>query len=800
MTSEIEIEAADVADLPAAELPLMTQGQWAAAVVLLLVATVCVFFPLVRRPAEMLVGVQNGGNNDATAYFAAARGMTATVSDRDGQWPWWNPNLLCGAPVLGNPQSALFYPPNWVFIVWRSPAAVGWMMVFHHLLAGWGTFLLCRKYEFAWLPAVVGAVCFIGAPYFVAHTGEGHFNQTCAVAWLPWAFLAYERFRAGLRGGVALVALTLALSLLCGHAQETYFTGLILSSFVLVDCVGLVRRKETRLAWRRLGMWCGVAAASIGLAAYELLPIWNYSRLSVRSAGMTMEKASEVSLGFSHLWQLVNPAVHGGDGGGRFYWETLCHFGMVPLLLAMAAVVLAWKQYPTRRMAAVWLVTLLFAFGTTLPVFPLLYRLVPGLSLFRLPSRSLFFSSFAVAVLAAGGTNAIWNLRLVASKRVNVVRVACFAGIAISAVLILLQLSGVLPTTVADSWRGALGGNVSRWGLALTGSVLLLIAVRRADYRRVIVGCLLLTCLLDVTSYSLKILRVRSVTLLAKQNPIGEYLVQQAGLFRVMAVQDHWSDYAAIQQGVPKVQGYEPVPLATYATAFDALTPGQDPMNVLVGFVRFDPRTLDREMLDLMGVKYLVAATSREVQLDGWKRVKSVAVPSARDSKRKYVLSLYANPDVMPRAFVVGQARELDPSGRGGVQTLQELDPRKEVLLERDVLRDVPRAEFAPAEIVKYTANEVSVEVTNAKAGYLFLSDVWYPGWSAEVDGEPAEVLRANLAFRAVALTPGTHRVTFRYQPRGMLLGLMIALLTAGLLVAGVMPSASQAASNEGDG
>jgi hypothetical protein len=121
---------------------------------------------------------------------------------------------------------------------------------------------------------------------------------------------------------------------------------------------------------------------------------------------------------------------------------------------------------------------------------------------------------------------------------------------------------------------------------------------------------------------------------------------------------------------------------------------------------------------------------------------------------------------------------------------LRKIDPRNEILLEEDVLPDGPRAAFRPADIVEYTANRVCIEVETSRPGYLFLSDVWYPGWSADIDGEPVAVLRANLAFRAVPLPPGRHRVTFRYQPPGLALGSLIALLTAGVLIAGLLPSA----------
>ena len=68
--------------------------------------------------------------------------------------------------------------------------------------------------------------------------------------------------------------------------------------------------------------------------------------------------------------------------------------------------------------------------------------------------------------------------------------------------------------------------------------------------------------------------------------------------------------------------------------------------------------------------------------------------------------------------------------------------------------------------------------------GFLFLSDVYYPGWNAYVDEEPAHIYQANYLFRAVELTKGNHKVEFRYEPQSLKIGLGISLLTVIFLAA----------------
>ncbi|MBE9471546.1 MAG: YfhO family protein [Chloroflexi bacterium] len=70
--------------------------------------------------------------------------------------------------------------------------------------------------------------------------------------------------------------------------------------------------------------------------------------------------------------------------------------------------------------------------------------------------------------------------------------------------------------------------------------------------------------------------------------------------------------------------------------------------------------------------------------------------------------------------------------------------------------------------------------------GYLVLTDTWYPGWQATVDGKPAEVLQANYAFRAVYLAAGEHTVEMVYHPTSVLVGEAVSLTTLTLLVVGL--------------
>jgi hypothetical protein len=147
---------------------------------------------------------------------------------------------------------------------------------------------------------------------------------------------------------------------------------------------------------------------------------------------------------------------------------------------------------------------------------------------------------------------------------------------------------------------------------------------------------------------------------------------------------------------------------------------------------------------------------------------------------------LYNNPDVFPKAFVVGSYR----IAGGEAQSLSmiaapEYRPSAEaVLFENPGI--VPHDQVdASARIVSYRTDDVTIEARASAPGILVLSDTWYPGWKAEIDGSPAAVLRANHTMRAVVVPEGTHTVRFLFRPASVTLGFFLTI--AGIAAMALM-------------
>jgi hypothetical protein len=144
-------------------------------------------------------------------------------------------------------------------------------------------------------------------------------------------------------------------------------------------------------------------------------------------------------------------------------------------------------------------------------------------------------------------------------------------------------------------------------------------------------------------------------------------------------------------------------------------------------------------------------------------------------------VKVYQNLDMLPRAFVVHRARVMvDDESTLALLRDRSFDPSQEVVLAKGEAMTAEGG-HTPVEIITYKPEQIQARARLDAPGYLVLTDAFYPGWTAEVDGRPLPILRADLYFRAVALEQGEHEITFRYQPASARAGLAASI--AALLV-----------------
>jgi hypothetical protein len=331
---------------------------------------------------------------------------------RKGELPLWTPDILAGYPLASMSQLGFGYPPTWTYLFLPARWAEELYVLLPYLFAPAFTYAYARETGRGRLAAIFAALAFsyggmmtgrLAAPGLV----------TNGVMWLPLVLIAVERARRA-RFVPCLLGATAAYTMcvLNGHGQSFVYVGLLAAAYALIEPARILlttRRVEWRTLkswehWRPLAVALGAILMSMGVAAYQIFETLRAARRSVRAA-LAYEVFSDGAFtpGES-LRSLAAPPYH--------LIEVSTYVAPLALLLAACGAFVAWRGRDAR--GVFWTVLALASFllmlGTATPLNWIVYHL-PAVNRFRYPSRHAFEWSFAVAMLAAQGFDALASTR-----------------------------------------------------------------------------------------------------------------------------------------------------------------------------------------------------------------------------------------------------------------------------------------------------------------------------------------------------------------------------------------------------
>lgn len=297
-------------------------------------------------------------------YFQPLRWFTAAEL-QEGRLPLWNPYNASGEPWLANPQTGVFYPPAWLFVLLPFPAAYMLFLLFHLVLLGWGAYLLFVR-DASPGPALVGALAlmFCGPVLSLLDVS----NNLATLAWIPLALWCAAE-GAWRRGGVVL-----ALAFLGG---EPFFAA--------CGALAYVGRASARPDGLKPVLRSALVA--LGLSAVQLFPFLEMLRDSDRAAGLDASLILMHSMSWSDWLRVLLPI----ERGATQQFIPQVYTGV--LVCALAFVGVRRKTWP-------WLV--LLAVCAAISFGPAFLAKLP-LTLFRYPARLVPLAALAIAALAVAG-------------------------------------------------------------------------------------------------------------------------------------------------------------------------------------------------------------------------------------------------------------------------------------------------------------------------------------------------------------------------------------------------------------
>jgi hypothetical protein len=747
----------------------------------LLLASLAFYYPLVFLGRAL-------ADYDAVVYFFPQRVYLAR-SLLAGQIPLWDPDLFLGAPFLANPQTAVFYPPSWLFMLGPVQTVYTVQLVLHTFLAAYFTYALARHACGAVpLAAVVGGMAYAFGGFAVGQVG--HLNQLSAAAWLPAVLLAYQRFVTTLSPRwIALGALALALQLLAGHPQETYMTLIVLGIFGLV---GAPWRHHTRLIKLGVGgiVLCGLGAL---LAAAQLLPTLELTPLSIRGGGVEWKDAVAGSLPWYLAVRVLFPP----------FWvkvpntEFLAYAGVVSVTLGFLAL-LAARGRAVLFGAVLCALGLFLALGENNGSYAVVFSSMPGFDTFRVPARWLLLWEFGAALLAALGADWIGRGARIAPRRpITLLRVALVAFILVAGLAWQLQEGeefaqrrtpglwlALAAATLAVGALPHLGRPVLAMGLlvGLAGGELWAAAdaspARQAPPSVVTQGETVDWLHGHGVTDAERLLSIakpeyvptREQVLVAAAGDVSESLAYAA------IVAQKWHDTLApnvpLQYGLNTADGYDGgvLPLLRWVRLSSLVVPEPRPDGVLLSRLNMLP---DSRVLDLLGVRYVIANSG------------VAAGPGLTQQVDFGDLQVLARPNPVPRDVLVFSANVGSDESALARMRSADFDPNREIVLAsgQPQLGNLPPIAIQPQTS---SADRMRTHVSMPQAGYLLQREAWYPGWKARVDGVEVRVERADVLYRAIPLSQGEHDVEVYFESatfqRGVLLSLVGLVITCALL------------------
>jgi len=781
----------------------------------ILVVLPCLLVGWALRSGGMLYGM----DMLTGSYYIRAFVGHELAEGRVGQW---DPNSMCGFPLMAALQSGVFYPLTWPILILGPGAFWNYTVLIHLILAG--------LFAYAWLrqglslspwAALLGGIVSMLSGYLLTHMYAGHISQISAYPWLAGLLWRTERLllQPTLKRWT-LLAVAMALLILPGFPQFAFFGGLLLGVRLVLHVLQNPAERKQRL--KIAAAAAGAAALGALFAAPQLLPTMELIPRAQRVSINTYEFATTYSLPFENLLTLLAPSLF-GDGnhipywGRSLIWEICGFVGLGTLALGALAI---GGRHPQRFVwAGLAITALLLALGPATPLFKIFYHVVPGVSLFRAPGRYLALFTLALSALSAIGLDRWLN------DEEGLRRATLKTGIGAAAVLVALLLCfffGSKPERGnSDFWQGVLAAEESgpesyslaelrrrfpdfpetsyaeaRKSLIWAGLSLAIVTagflahargLLRGRHAAAIVAAVVV---FDLASFGSRFLKGVPDTDMPWPQEFADFVRKQPeGPFRIASPGKENVKHVGKSQmaGIHHVGGYESMLLRSYSELMNVVC-GQpaDKPTVMATIIGPDP------VLDMLGVKFWLLPKGMPLP-PGWKKIAWV------DD-----CEIFESPAPFRRAFLVPKAVSL-PLRDVRLQYLASptTDLKKFVVLETpEPAYAVPReGDLGSARILSYGTGWYEIAAETASGAYLVLTEADYPGWEAKVDGTPAEILRANHFVQALWLPPGKHQIRFEYHSRwlglGFLLCLLAAALPAGLAILGRLrkaPATSTAA------
>lgn len=695
---------------------------------------------------------------------------------KKGQAPLWNPYSFSGTPLLANFQSAAFYPLNFISVI--LPQVWSWtiLIILQPVMAMLFTFLYCRKMNLGKFPSFFGAITYAFSDFmtvWLEYNTIGH-----VIVWLPLALFSIEKLRdrASLKFFITLVC-SYTFALFAGHPQ-VFFYMLVFTLFYSWY------RKHTVYDFIRV-----LTAVFLGfsLGAVQLLPGLELIAQSARSPHPIDLYLQKILI---QPWQLIMLLVPDffGNPATRSYWLGDTYIGKVTAVGIMALIFSIFSlRYLSREKIVrffIFSTFVIFILVTANPISSIIYRLELPVISSSSPTLSTFLIAFSLAILAAYGAE-YWQKQKVSLRSLMAIISPLFI------VMILLWLSmTVLPKISTIAWASHLiAGKRSLLfeTLIFAGSAgMLLVGLLKPSAKNLLIILVIIIQTFDLFISFRKFNPFVPTDLIFPKASVFTYLDEQKTIDRF------WGHAGATiepnfsaQYFLFSPEGYDPLYIKNYGSFIQSSADGKI-HTTFTDQTRSDavitpshnnddlenPYRL--KVLDLLGTKYVLDRMENGSSEKGFPPNRFSAAAKMNG------WTIFQNINAVPRFFLASSYEAYSGNTEFENKFFQaSFNSKNTILVEKQLsLTQNKQINSDTVSLISYQPNEVIFQTETNEPRLLFLSDNYYPGWQAYIDGQKNEILKADYTFRTVIVPKGSHKVRFIFRPLSFTIGASISLLS----------------------
>ncbi len=709
--------------------------------------------------------------------------------------------------------------------------------VFVYLL---GFYILLRAFNFRQALAVLGAIIWAFSSYFFIIIAAGHIWKVWALAYLPpmiaGIVLAY---RGKYFWGLVVTAIFTAFEVNANHVQMTYYYLFIIAFMIVAFFVQALKEKQLARFFKASAACAVAAALGICINLSSLYHTYEYSKESMRGkselvkanngnqtdSGLERDYITQWSYGIGETWSLLIPNVKGGAsvpiaanekamqkadpmyyqlyGSIGQYWGEQpgtsgpVYVGAFVLMLFILGLFIVEGPMKWALLAATILSVLLSWGRNFMGLTDFFIDYFPMYSKFRTVASILVIAEFTIPLLAMMALKKIVDEPELLKKKIKYLYAsfaltggACllfaiaptffFSDFVSSAEMEQLrqfpadQLNPLLANLrqvrqsifTADAWRSFL--------IILMGTLLLLLYQARKLEAKWMVGIITVICLVDMWTVNKRYLYdemfvSKSVKEMPQPlTPTDEQILQDKSLdYRVLNFASNTFNENETSFYHKSVGGYHAAKLRRYQEMIEEhIAPEmQAAMNAIVeksGDMQQVAGDSIFPVINMLNTKYFI------MPMQGGETTP------------------LTNPYAFGNAWWVDNVKYVDNANQE-IEQVGKVDLRKVAVADKQFEKVLGQsAAHDSTDVVSITAyqpNNLKYTAESKNGGLLVFSEIYYPGWTATVDGKPAELGRVNYILRALSLTPGKHEVVLDFHPASVKTTETVAYVAGGLLL-----------------